>query len=73
MTVLPLIVLSRTVSVPLVVCTRPPPECPEPKFGPNEAGQHTATAVFKDPGGIDRIDVIDWVNVSVSFSNYFQG
>ncbi len=52
---------------------RTPPECPAPTFGPNQAGQHTATAVFKDPGGIDRLEVIDIVNATYSISNFFQG
>ena len=52
---------------------RQPPECPEPTFGPNQNGQHTATAVFQDPGGIDRLEVIDIVNATYSIANFFQG
>jgi hypothetical protein len=52
---------------------RTPPECPEPTFGPNAAGQHTATAVFRDPGGLDSLTVIDMVNVSTAVTNFYLG
>jgi hypothetical protein len=52
---------------------RTPPECPPPTFAANPSGQWTATAVFQDPGGIDRIEVIDIRNATHSFSGFFQG
>lgn len=52
---------------------REPPACPEPKFGRNADGQSTATAVFQDDGGIDRLEVIEIVNATRWISNFFQG
>lgn len=52
---------------------RTPPECPQPRFGKNADGQATATAVFKDPGGIDRLDVITTDNASYTIDGFFQG
>jgi hypothetical protein len=52
---------------------RQAPECPEPTFGPNSNGQHTATARFKDTGGIDRLEVVDIVNATYSVANFYQG
>ena len=52
---------------------RKPPACPEPKFGRNANGQSTATAVFQDDGGIDRLEVIEIVNATYTISDFFQG
>jgi len=52
---------------------RKPPVCPQPKFGRNASGQSTATAVFEDDGGIDRLEVIDIVNATYSITGFFQG
>jgi hypothetical protein len=52
---------------------RNPPKCPQPRFGRNANGQSTATAVFEDDGGIDRLEVVDVVNASVDIQGFYQG
>jgi hypothetical protein len=50
-----------------------PPECPKPVFAMNGDGQWTATAKFKDPGGIDSISVIDIENAAADFTSFYRG
>ena len=52
---------------------REPPECPDPVFGKNAQGIGTATAKFRDPGGIDRIEVIEIYNATYALTGFFQG
>jgi hypothetical protein len=50
-----------------------PPDCPPPTFGKNKDGQDIATQLFSDPGGIDRIDVLNISNATYTLENFFQG
>jgi hypothetical protein len=54
-----------------------PPECPSPTFGVNSAGQKTATQLFRDPGGIDFIEILSITNATIAplqpGVNWFQG
>jgi hypothetical protein len=50
-----------------------PPGCPPPTIGKNTDGQDTATQLFSDPGGIERIDVLNIVNATYTMKDFFQG
>ena len=52
---------------------REPPACPEPKFGRNANGQSTASAVFEDDGGIDRLEIIEISNATYDVDDFYQG
>jgi hypothetical protein len=52
---------------------RTPPQCGNPQFSLNEAGQYTATEYFQDPGGLDYIKVRELTNVSYTIENFHLG
>lgn len=53
---------------------RQPPECPRPTFSYNQFGQRVGTQLFRDSGGIDRIEVLNVTNATVApLENFFQG
>jgi hypothetical protein len=52
---------------------RTPPECPQPQFGKNQFGQDTASAVFRDPGGLDSLTIKEVTNASTNVTGFTLG
>ena len=51
-----------------------PPECPRPTFSYNAFGQRVGTQLFRDSGGIDKIEILNVTNATVApLENFFQG